>query len=295
MSQQPPASNRQTTEPEPAEPLACVRCQAPLGATDKRCPFCGAPRGENRGGISGPVIEPAKIGLLDSTKAGGQGRALVIIKPRRQLPSLMTVIGGLVLVGAVGFGSWVTLREDSPPPRPSAPVRPPPLPPVLSSVSGIAVPDATHADPTLLLPRAQRALFPEGGKVELVRIQVSESRKGTVDLSKEGPRVLIVYATPVSKDRPREVPLMHRGFLLKAGGGGPEQIPAQKTDTVVPEPNCTWPAAWRAAVKSGVPEDLPADGLYEQVNGEPRWRVTVPDRPDLTRDVNGMNCALKPH
>jgi hypothetical protein len=298
MSQPPPNASRQIASMDPTGDLSCACCQAPLGARDKRCPFCGALRGAStEDGTHIPATEPAKVGVLDTTRNARPGPPFVLIKPRRRLPSAMAILGGVILIGGAGYGLWEHHRGAVPPPSESAPARPAPLPPVISSVSGLSVPDATHADPTLLLPAVQRALFPQGGATPLLRIEISGSTRGTVDLSKPGPSITVIYLSPPPKDRPRDPkePLTHPGFVCKADGGGPERIAARKADTAAPEPNCTWPAAWRAAVKSGVPEDLPADGIYEMVNGEPRWRVLIPNRPELTRELNGMTCVLKPH
>ncbi|MCS6899349.1 MAG: hypothetical protein RMJ98_06670 [Myxococcales bacterium] len=287
MSQSPPDPNRQALDLAPIHGLSCACCQAPLGTSDKRCPHCGI--------LQGASSEPARVGLVATTRNARTGQPFVVIQPRRQPPSGMTILGGIVLLAGVGYGFREYTRKAVPPPSASMPARSPSLPPVMSSVSGLPIPDATHADPTLLLPVVQRTLFPQGGAPPLLRIHVIGSTRGTVDLSKPGPSITVVYLNPNPGDHPKDAPLTHPSFVFKANGGGPEPIAARKTDVAAPEPNCTWPAAWRAAVKSGIPEDLPADGLYEMVKGEPRWRITIADRPELTREINGMTCVLKPH
>ena len=297
MSQPPPASSRATTDPDSSASLSCTQCQAPLGPGDKRCPFCGAPRPEVAAdGTARPAFEPATVGVTPQSQAKFSSRPFVVVK-RPKETSPMAILGGFVLVGALGYGGLSYYQHTHPPPAPSAPVKLPPLPPVISSVSGLSVPDAATADPTLLLPSVRRALFPGGEKAELIRIRIVGSTRGSVDLTRPGTEITYTYAPSGKKEEPRDSkePRMFPGYTLKAEGGGPAQIAAMKQDFPVPEPNCIWSAAWRAAVKSGVPQEVAVDGVYEKTAEGPRWRISVPDKPELSRDLDGMTCVLKPH
>jgi hypothetical protein len=287
---------RTTTDPDPNASITCTRCQAPLGVNDKRCPFCGALQPEHvLGGVQPPRFEPAEIGITAQSQAK-YNRPLVVVKARPKGPSPVAMLGGLVLLGGASYGAWSYYQAQHPPPAPSAPARPPPLPPVISSVSGLAIPDAPQADPTLLLPKIQRALFPDGEAGKLVRIQVNGSTRGSVDLTQSGPSITYTYTLPSAADpkNPR-APAALTSYTLQAQQGGPRPVTSARPEAPVPEPNCIWSAAWRAAVKSGIPQDAAVDGVYEKVGNDPRWRITVPGKPEWTREMDGMSCALKPH
>lgn len=294
---QPVPPERATTQPETQGPV-CFKCSAPLGQNDKRCPFCGIEQPMARAVSPSspgqpPPFEAATVGLNEANQARAAGPRPLLVK-RQESTSAMTVFGAFVALGLLGGGSWVAYHRLFPPPPPPPPARLPPLPPVISSVSGLPVPDADRADPTAMVPMVQRAVAPNDPDVQLLGIYVTHSRKGAVDLREAESSIVYAFAQLAEKTPHKpKVPYAAKGYELKLNGGGPRVIPLKKDDAPVPEPNCVWSAAWRSAVRGGIPEDARVDGVYEKIGGEPRWRITVPNKPDLTREIDGMSCAIK--
>lgn len=284
--------NRNITATDPNVSLACTHCHAPLGTNDKRCPFCGHLRPDiNEEGVHYPQFEAAKIGMSEINLAR-KDRPLLIIQPKRPPVSIMTVFGGVILLALAGYGGWNYLEGRKPSPAPSASAALPPIEPEISSVSGLDIPDAHFADPSILLPKIQRTLFPQGEKSMLVRIQITGSSRGAVDLTRPETTIVYTYREERPIEERGESPT-NRSYELRAQGGGATTSPANKEESPIHEPNCTWTAAWHAAVQSGIPNTTIVNGLYEKLNGEPRWRITVPNDPKLTRDLDGMTCVIK--
>lgn len=296
MSQPNTDAGRAVTQPEGGR--VCFKCSAPLGAGDKRCPFCGSEQpAPSPMSVNPPPFEAAQVGLTDSNKARiEKGSRPVVLPPRKEPISAMTILGGFVLVAGVGAGVWQYIESNRVVKPPPPPMRLAPIPAVISSVSGLAVPDADRADPTGMLPLMRRTVVPENPEAQLIGIYVTRSRKGYVDLRDPESSISYAYVVPTDKApvKPKG-PNVGKGYELKLNAGGPTTPPLKKDDWPVLEPNCVWSAAWRSAVRGGIPEDAAVDGVYEKINGEPRWRITVPGKPELTREVDGMSCVLKPH
>ena len=324
----------------------CGQCSAPLGVSDRRCPFCGAeyvpplsvrpaapesarpgakspssiPPGELvRGPVSYPgepsssrssrpsVVPPpfsgGQVGILNYNNDGrDRAMAAMRVPPVRHLPSPMTIVGGLALLAMIGFGGWSIYLSKQPPPPPAVlPKKPPPIPAVMSSIGVVAVPDADRADPTEVLGEVQRKVAPGDAGASLVSITIVGSSNGVVDLRKPGRSVTYLYASGRAAGAtatlvPRGQPLAGREgrqLVLQLNGGQPETVPLPKGAQPVPEPLCVWGAAWRTAVKSGVPEDAEASGVYAMKGNEPRWVITVAGKPEYTRELDGKSCAIK--
>lgn len=250
------------------------------------------PPGSVRPPMSGPML------LIP-----GPGRPIQVVQAPPTRFSVVALVGAVAAAGLLGGLGWLAYQSSRPVTAPPVlvvqPRKAPQVPAVMSSIGSVAVADADRADPTESLARVQRTVAPDDPGAQLVSITVAGSRMGTVDLRAPGPSVTYVYALgrPATATlAPKGQPLAGREgrqLVLRAGGGQPEPATLAKGAAAVPEPLCVWSAAWRSAVKGGLPEDEVVDGVYAIKNDEPRWTVSVAGKPELSRDIDGKTCAIK--
>ena len=62
----------------------------------------------------------------------------------------------------------------------------------------------------------------------------------------------------------------------------------------LPDPKCNARHAVQAAVGSGVPKDAAPDLRYGAREGVATWRLEVPHRPELSRAIDALSCAIVP-
>jgi hypothetical protein len=222
---------------------------------------------------------------------------ITVVQARQRGP-IMGVVGlAVVLVAAAGGAFWALHAPPPPPVATAASAIAPPT--ATASIAGVPILDRSRVDPTDMLPAIKRRLADWSSDPQLVEITVSHSQKGVVDLREAGAEVVYRYtsgpqalkAGPGNEKRPG------RRVVLRENAPAPDASPLRKEDDVVPEPNCVWSAAWRAAVKSGIPDNLPVEGRYGPLGRarEPIWQVSVPGQPSFARDIDGMTCAIKAH
>lgn len=274
---------------------SCIKCEAPVGPTGGRCPFCGTeqpvqptPRSE---------IARANAGLVDANRKQMGLRPLVVVQAK---PSSIPfgAIGAILAMAVVGAGALFYFRRPPPAPPPTPALTGLPPPPT-ASFGNIPVADPERADPTDLLPKVKRALASWDPDPQLVEILISGSTRGSANLKTPGVQLTYRYAgskppSPTAKgtDKTRE----GRVVVIKAGGSAePEPTPIGAADKPIPEPNCVWSAAWRNAVKGGIPEGASVEGRYAMnaKAGEPRWTISVPGQPALTFDLDANSCSIK--
>lgn len=250
--------------------------------------MCGADL--NVASSRGSAFQPAVIGMRERRPIRDVAR-----DRRGTATSIVVAVAGLLLIAGLGLSAYRLLIVA---PRPLA-SNPPPLPsgPIPWTVQGVTIPDRARVDPTDVLPAVRRRIVEGNGDYKLLEITVVHARDGRVDLTSAGAEITYRY---VCEERdPRSAtnePKRERvEFVLSEAAEPPRRSKIVAGDESVQEPVCVWSAAWRAAVASGFRPDSDFEAHYVKrpKSDKPSWIFTVPDKPELKRELDGMTCAIK--
>jgi len=285
--------------PDPNQ-VRCSKCQAPLGQSIGRCPFCGT----EVGAAPDPSrqFNPAYVGLSEENRAR-MGRSARAPKPASsKMGAAVFVAAALLLIAVGGTAAFFLLREPidvasaqsaAPPP-----VELPPPPPL--NINGVLLKDGPAIDPTdvLYLVRARVGEGVAPTDVNLLAIRVHRARLGKVNV--EDAQASVTYEYLVTRRDPRAAKADERkaervALTLRADAPAVERKDEDWKTKTVPEPTCVWNAAWRAALASGLSDKDYLDvtyGIAAKGTGTV-WLFSVPDRPETERRIDGETCAIK--
>lgn len=284
--------------PDPNQ-IRCSKCQAPLGQSIGRCPFCGT----EIGATPDPrQFEPAYVGLSEENRAR-MGRSPRTTKPASsKMGAAVFVAAALLLIAVGGTAAFFIIRKpvDERPAHSAAPppVELPPPPPL--NINGVLLKDGPAVDPTDVI-HLVRARVGEGvapTDVNLLGIRVHRARVGKVNV--EDPQASITYEYLVTRRDPRAAKADERkservALMLRADAPAVERTEEDWKTKTVPEPTCVWNAAWRAAIASGLSDKDYLDVSYgiDAKGTGTVWFFSVPDRPETERRIDGETCAIK--
>jgi hypothetical protein len=173
----------------------------------------------------------------------------------------------------------------------------------------ITVPDPHHVDPVDLLSQARRIARAHEAHAALVSIYALEGvTAGTVDITSMN---AVTYDFEWRYGDPSQPPGkddVQGGLWITAKNGRFDVMDLHHASAYAvsknhrpdpgPDPRCSARDAWRAAVRSGVPDNAVARMRYEASfpgwAGQPYvWVFRVPAHEELRRDIDGMNCMLR--
>ncbi len=237
-----------------------------------RCPSCGT--------------ELIGVGRAPPVRRGPRRPA----STERKSPgtTIFTLAGALVALGALGGGAWYLKRTSTELARlatASTAAPEPPKPAVAASdplelgralVAARRRAQAWHAEPhlvSLAIEGVDKGKIGDGGSIQL---EFGKSKSGRL-----GPR------SPVGPER----------LLVSVARDGQKESERKAAPArSVADPNCPLEEAWRKTVASGVPSNLRLAMRYELSKKHDRavWQVSVPDRPELARTLDGDSCAILP-
>ncbi len=277
-------------EQQASAPIQCTKCGAPIGTGGGRCPFCGTEQPR-----TGPHGGAAFVGLSDIQRAR-MGRSL---PPPKKSSSTGVVVGAAVaavfLVAAAGLGVGYFFLFSKPPQAVPVPSATATTPAPARSIGGVAVADAARVDPTDLLPEIKKGHAAWDGEPKLHEIVVVHAKNGFVSVVEPDGEVVVRFL--VEKLDPRQPKGKERTvtrvqFTVKANASSPESSPGTPQDRAIPEPNCVWTAAHRAAVKAGMNPAGPVDARYgfEAKYNDAVWTFTSGGTKYV---VDGNSCAVK--
>ena len=273
-------------------PHQCVKCGAPVGTGGGRCPFCGTEQPQAALGADRSQI--ATVGLTDANRARLGRPSVRVPAPKKSRVGLFLVFGGLAvaLVG-VTVGGLLVLRSP-PPPLPSASA-PPPRPRIEPQiVAGVVLTDPNHVDATDVLPLVRKRVIAWEPEAKLLEITVTHAKaNGHVNVNEPGSEIVLKYLSEKKDPRAakgKETTRSRLVFALRPGAADPEIVPGLPTDKGVAEPNCIWGAAYRAALKSGLPDGT-IDARYGWVAKADAAAWTFTSNGE-TREVDGNTCVI---
>jgi hypothetical protein len=277
-------------------PHQCVKCGAPVGTGGGRCPFCGTEQPQAGPPSMGGGLSPtaATVGLTDANRAR-MGRPSIRIAPPKKSPIGTIAVAGIVLVAVVGVAAGGYLWTRNPPPVPT--VSAPPLKPKVEPeiIAGIVLTDPQHVDPTDLLPKVRKRVTAWDPEAKLLEIVVTHSKGGWVNVQEPGAEITIRFVSEKRDPRAakgKEITRERMTFAVKRGAGDPDTGAGVATDKGVGEPNCVWGAAYRAALKSGLPEGGQIDARlgWNAKAGDSVWTFTSGGE---TRDLDANTCVIR--
>lgn len=245
---------------------SCPQCGADVSASGTRCKSCGFYLPARPAPRTGPPMArpvPAKDGS-------------------RQVTIAVLAVGGVVVVGLLGIGSYIALRQPNAVPS-TAPVAA-----ALPAVPSAAPP---RAEPSSLLAEARRRASAWHGDAVLLSLSVEglDARGVTPDGV-----VRFVYSKPSAKKITGGAETSVERLTLSAKGASFESSEERMgKGRVVPEPNCLFEDAWAAAQRAGADPNanLRLQYSWSDKHARPIWEVTRTDGEVLKR-LDGVSCSI---
>ena len=217
--------------------------------------------------------------------------------------------------GGSAFDGELTSAEPAPTPPPAATTieqRTSPRPPTPKSPfhdgEPIQVADPAHVDPVELLDQARRIALRMDEHAVLMRISAIKGvSAGTVDVTGDGGVTYEFEWLYFDKSRPPGNDKVENGLWISARRGRfsvmelGHATSLSRTQGLRPDPapipRCSARAAWKAAVKSGMPETAVAWLSYAPAfpprAGQPYvWDFRVEGHDELRRTVDGATCTI---
>jgi hypothetical protein len=244
---------------------SCPQCGADVSRSGTRCRSCGfylparpAPR------TGPPTARPARI------KDDSRRTTIVIL-----------AVGGVVVLGLLGVGAVIALREPS---RVSTRA---PVAAVLPALPSAA----PRLEPSTLLADARRSAT--AWHADAVLLSLAFENLDARGVASDG-SVRIVYGKPSAKKITGGAETNTERLTLTSNGG-----PLQQTEEraakgrVVPEPNCLFEDAWAAAQRAGASPhaSLRMRYLWSEKHARPIWEVASPSGEVLKR-LDGVSCSI---
>lgn len=282
----------------PDQQLRCMKCNAPVGQSVGRCPFCGA---DLPGPAAARPFQPAVIGMSDAHR-----ERMAVAKKKavraKQMGAAVFAAAALLLIAVGGTAAFFITRKpavESPSAGPT--VAPTPTQPERAplNINGVDLGQGPEIDPTDVIHLVRARVGDKGTEVKLLDMSIHRARLGKVNL--DDPEAAVVYRWLVIRRDVRaakvdELNMERVQFSIRADAPPIEREPTKTKDTTVAEPVCVWSAAWRAAIASGLSEKDPLEVTYgpnPKKTSEAVWTFAVRDRPETIRVIDGENCAIK--
>jgi hypothetical protein len=192
-------------------------------------------------------------------------------------------VGGAVVLGLLGVGAMVALRQ------------PPPASPALAATSAVTPSPAEpkRLEPSQLLAEAKKQALVWHPDAVLVSVDISrvDARGVRPDGSIE-----VVYARPATSRFTGGADTRAERLVLRAQGqSGALEKSEQRAGKarVVPEPNCAFEDAWSAAQRAGAASDgsLKLRYVWSEKHARPVWEVQGSDG-DVQRRLDGVGCSI---
>lgn len=278
--------------------MRCVRCQAPLGHSIGRCPFCGTEIGAPD---TAKPFEPAVVGMSEQHR-DRLARARKAKRNSAAMGAAVFAAAALLLIAVGGTAAFFLLREPADTdtvPSAATTIAPVPERPPLN-VNGIVLKDGPEVDPTdvIHLVRGRLLDMHPGTEVKLLGIEVHRAQLGKVNL--DDTEAYVTYRYLIIKRDPRAAKANEKSatrveFMLRADAPDVKSSEAPPDSRTVEEPLCVWSAAWRSAIASGLSEKDHLEVSYglDEKGKDAVWSFSVRDRPDTQRAIDGQSCAIK--
>lgn len=195
-----------------------------------------------------------------------------------------------------------TVAQQASPPPPSPPKSP------LHDGEPVRAADPTHVDPVELLDQARKIALRMDENAVLTRISaVKGVTAGTVDVTGDSGVTYQFEWLYFDKRRAPGDDKVENGLWISARRGRFTVMELRHASSLsrskdrrpdpAPDPRCSARAAWKAAVRSGMPENAVAWLSYAPAfpprAGQPYvWDFRVEGHDELRRTVDGTTCAI---
>lgn len=207
-------------------------------------------------------------------------------------------------------------RDDRPLP---APIREVPLPeptPTAAAPSkdsfgkgpAVVAEDLTRVDPVEIIAQARKIAASEDENAILVSVYANHGvSAGTVDATGDDGVTFDFQWSYLDRAKPPGADKVEGGLWISARKGRFQimrlshatalMLQRERWPDPAPDPRCSARAAWKAALKSGVPENAVASMRYgAEFPGGPGkpyvWTFRVDGHPELTREIHGVSCQV---